>query len=240
MNIIRTVGLGVLASALITGAAAASPVQIGFERIEPSNGADNAASQLLATATDGYCGANQTLACALFTFEVISENPNPDASITQIMFSDLSSPLFVSDENVPSPKIMGSVGNVDFNVPANNENNQPPGANNAVPTFQVTEGLSANSQGSPKGVGYGESLTLGLVYATGKDFSDLVAALLPAAFDANAFKAFRIGLHVQSLTGGASDSFVSTPIPLPMGAWLALSAVGGLVVLRRRREQPAA
>ena len=99
--------------------------------------------------------------------------------------------------------------------------------------FVTTAGLVAEASGNnATGITVGESLTLALTFAAGFDFADFLAALESGDF--------RIGLHVRSLEGGASDSFVSSSVPsavpIPAAGFLLLGALGGLAALRRRRK----
>jgi hypothetical protein len=70
------------------------------------------------------------------------------------------------------------------------------------------------------------------------DFDSVIAALLSGDL--------RIGLHVQGLLGGGSQSYISTPtpVPLPAGLLLFLSGLAGVGFLgrykARRRETAAA
>jgi hypothetical protein len=69
-----------------------------------------------------------------------------------------------------------------------------------------------------------------LNFNAGFDFTDFLAALESGDF--------RIGLHVRSLAGGASDAFVNLPssVPVPAAGFLLIGALGGLAALRRRRN----
>jgi hypothetical protein len=242
--------LGAIAvAAFLAGQAAlASSVDIEFRRIsevKPTSAPD-AAGQLKVTASDGTCGGD---ACALFRFELASASPNPDATITQIYFDDRPPG---EDDPTPSPTrlflpppsiVDQSSTGVRFDVGSGaGPGNLPAGER---VDFVATSELLAVRDTGPGGVSNGinwipsptpgtsEFLILGLKYAaSGINFNTLLASLRDSSF--------RIGMHVQSLNSGGSDSFVSTPIPLPVGAWLALTAAGGLVVLRRRKTAVAA
>ncbi|HMO06038.1 MAG TPA: hypothetical protein PKD10_00125 [Paracoccaceae bacterium] len=84
------------------------------------------------------------------------------------------------------------------------------------------------------GINVLEFQTIVYELVAGTTFSDLIAAL-----DAGNLRA---GLHVINFIGGGRESFVSgaqvVPIPLPATGLLLVGALGGLVLLRRRR--PAA
>ena len=209
---------GLIAGLFLT-ADAASALTVSFERIT-NNSASDAASQLVLDATDD--SANNR---ALFAFSVIA-GPNPGANIAEIYFSDISS-LFA-----PPPSVVGTTGNVSFETGVAQPGNVP-GANNASPPFVTTDSLLAQADGNnATGVTVGESIVLGLTYAGGNDFLDVLAALANGDF--------RVALHVRSLLGDTSDSFVSAPVgvvPLPAGGLLLLTGLGILGWLRRGARQ---
>jgi hypothetical protein len=104
--------------------------------------------------------------------------------------------------------------------------------------FNTTQSLSADSNPpvSDNGINSAsEWLTVTLALVAGKDIYDLSGNI-------------QIGLHVQSINGGNSDSYVSNPVvinrtvsevPLPAGVWLfgtALAGLGALKLKRRRRQ----
>ena len=206
--------LGLFAGLFLTGGMAYA-VTVPFERITGNSSAD-AASQLLLDATDDT--ANNR---ALLSFSVVA-GPNPGANIAEIYFSDLAG-LFA-----PPPSVVSATGNVSFETGVAQPGNVP-GANNASPPFVTTDGLLAQADGNnATGVSVGESIVLGLTYIGGADFLDLLTALGNGDF--------RIALHVRSLLGGTSDSFVSTPpgvVPLPAGGLLLLTGLGALGWIRR-------
>lgn len=210
------------AGALALMAGGASAATIGFERITSNASADSAGQFNLEVTDDGTR--------ALFAFTVGSNAPASGATIAEIYFSDIGG-LFT-----PPPVIVTQQG-VSYVVGSANPGNLP-GANNASPPFQVTAQLLAdNNPGGNTGIQFGDLLVLGLNYASGGSFANLLAA-----FDTGAF---RVGLHVRSLVGGQSDSFVSVPpppppppppVPLPAAGFLMIGALGGLAALRRRRR----
>jgi hypothetical protein len=112
-----------------------------------------------------------------------------------------------------------------------------PGANNASPPFQTTQGFSADSDPavSPNGVTQGEWVAITFNLVAGKTYADTLAALaLPNGGGAGDL---RIGVHVQSYPGGASESFVNIPTPVPEPETYVMLLAGlGLVgwAVRRR------
>lgn len=81
-----------------------------------------------------------------------------------------------------------------------------PGAHGCNPVFVTTAGFSADSDppAEPNGVDAAvEWLKITFNLKTGKTFSDVIGQLLSGVL--------RIGIHVQGLPNGGSDSFVSGP-----------------------------
>jgi hypothetical protein len=202
-----------VAGFLAVMAGAVQAVTISFDRITSNSSADSAGQLHLEVTDDGTR--------ALFTFSVSGTAPAPDASISEIYFSDLGG-LFT-----PPPRIVQQTG-VAFVAGSANPGDLP-GGNLASSPFVVTTDLLADATGrNTNSIQFGDLLVLGLNYASGFDFSDLLAG-----FDSGDF---RVGLHVRSLVGGDSDSFVNvSPVPLPAAGFLLIGALGGLAALRRRR-----
>lgn len=212
----RSVALATtLALGLVWTAQAAT---LPFDRIT-TNSNVNAAGQLSVTVADFGTQAR-------FSFSVLS-GAQSGATIKEIYFSDVDG-LFTG-----SPEILTQNG-VSY-VAGQADPGDLPSGNNASPAFTVTGKLLADIDnrkgGNANGIQIGDLLVLGLNFAAGNTFTDLLARINSGAF--------RVGLHVGSLNGGASDSFVSKPpttvVPLPAGLPLMLAGIGALAVLRRRK-----
>lgn len=114
-----------------------------------------------------------------------------------------------------------------------------PGGNTASPSFVTTAGFLADSDPavSPNGVSSGEWVAITFDLINGKTYADTLAALaLPNGGGAGDL---RIGVHVQSYTGGYSESFINNPVPVPEAETYAMMLAGlGLVgwAARRRRQ----
>ena len=160
------------------------------------------ASQLTVGVTDA--GGGQVL----FTFT----NAGAIASsITDVYFDDGTLLGIASIESGPG---------VDFSQFASPHN--LPGGNNIDPHFETTAGFSADSDPpvQPNGVNPGEWLKIYFNLQSGPTFDDTLAAL-------NNGDALRIGIKVQGLPDGQSESMVNGPpqaVPEP-DAWLLLGAV---------------
>lgn len=106
-----------------------------------------------------------------------------------------------------------------------------PGGNSLSPQFMTN--LSATADAGPggvpaHGVNLGESLAI-VIALTAGNLDSVVGALLAGAL--------RIGLHVQAIAGGGSDSYLSqTPLPgaLPLFA-SGLAGLGFFRWFKRRR-----
>jgi len=93
---------------------------------------------------------------------------------------------------------------------------------------------SADADPGGVGVTNGVDSALDSISFLGTFGSGSFSALLSALSTGD----FRIGLHVQGITGndGFSDSYVNT-VPVPAAAWLFGSALLGLIAARRRKNQ---
>jgi hypothetical protein len=150
---------------------------------------------------------------ALITF---SNNCEFDSVVTAMYF--LENDLLEFDGFAPPP--VSSEG-VAFSVVTKNANlpaGQPYGFD-PKNTFAV----DADSAAPKNGLNPGESL--GLLFNLNVSYDTLIAA-----FDQQTLRA---GIHVQSLPGGYSESFIST---VPEPATLMLLGIGTMLVQRKRRD----
>lgn len=160
--------------------------------------------------------ANQTL----FQFYNIGAG---NSSITDIYFDD-GTLLGIAQVNNSS--------GVSFSPPATPGN--LPGGMNADPAFVTTAGFSADSNPpvSANGVNPGETLGILFNLQSGQSFSSVINALALAGAPGG----LRIGLHVQSFSGGSSASFINninavSPVP-ETNQWLMMLL--GLTVIAIR------
>jgi len=172
-----------------------------------------------------------------FTFDVVDEGSSvlfnitnsgdaaaPSMFISQVFFDDKNS-FFDDDTYLSSPLVnIGNVGEVAFSGGASNDR-LPQGGNGFTTNYAFS---SNNGAGNAFGIQGGESLGLRF---TG-DYNLVISALNSGAL--------KLGLHVQALPNGQSDSYISsntqdTPEPLTMLA--AGAAVGFGTMFKKQRER---
>lgn len=118
-----------------------------------------------------------------------------------------------------------------------------PGSNLATPTFQVTQGFSADSNNpvSQNGVSQNEWLAIDFSLLSGKTFNDTIAALMLP--NGGGTGDLRIGVRVQDFaSGGSGESFINnaiSPIPEPGHFGMLFAGLGmiGMMVMRGKFRQ---
>jgi hypothetical protein len=210
-----------LAGGILLGAQNAQAVPIGFNILNNDGGDPDLSDQFLVNVLDDGGG--------FVSFDFSNSGPEA-SSITGIYFHDMDGDILV-----PPLTIASHSGGVSFSEGASGV---LPGGNTLTPAFTTTSGLSADSDPptQPNGINPGEWLIL--LAEAFDDFDSVIAALLSGQL--------RIGLHVQGLLSGGSQSYIidPTPVPLPAGLLLFLSGLAGVGFLGRykakRRETAVA
>jgi hypothetical protein len=183
-----------LTSLFATSAGAGVITTYGFPT-RLTNGGPNVGSQL--TVDVEAAALNSTVVD--FTFR----NAGPLASsITDIYFED-GTLLGIST-------ITNSAG-VEFAVGASPGN--LPSGQTASPPFQATAGFTADSTSptQPNGVNPGEWVKITFNLINGRTYANTIAAIAAGAVDGG----LRMGIHVQGLSNGGSDSYINGPNPVP-------------------------
>ena len=154
-----------------------------------------------------------------FTFS----NAGPIASsITDIYF-------------VNSPALFSGISNIGNHAGVNfSEGATPPGlpggASFGFGAGSIAFSADSTSPVSPNGINPGESLAIAFALLGGSSFGDVITAMFA--------QTLRIGIHVQSITGGTSDSYLATT-PLPGALPLFATGLASLAFLRRRKKRLA-
>ncbi len=209
-----------------SGALSASAASVyGFKNITTNGNANaqNGSSYSMTVTDEGSSGGFNFVS---FLFEnAVAGNPNPDSSITGIWFYDgalLDATMSVTSSAGVS--ITGPAGGGPL----------PGGSAYGLPNTEWD--FKASSSGSPGGVNPGEWVKVTFQLKIGKDFNDVISSLtsgLTMPFTPGVDLV--VGIHVQSLNDGQSNSFVNTAlIPLPPAAWMGLAGLLGVGVFRRR------
>lgn len=199
-------------------AAAAQAVTYNFTGVTSNSVTDvnTGQSQLSVDVLDSGAGT------VSFTFN----NSGPLASsITDVYWDDQASVLGTMGAITSSSGVSFSQGAAPGNLPGGN-----------TIGFSVSpSGASAdsNSPTQPSGVNPGEWLTIVWNLVAGSTFADVIAALNLGG-DQNG--SLRVGIHVQGFSGGGSESFVTTPVPLPAPALMLIAGLGLLGAAGRRRR----
>jgi len=171
-----------------------------------------------------------------FTFDVVNDGPlvlfkinNSGDPRASSMF--ISKVLFDDNRYLSNPSVnIGNVGRVDFIGGAGNDQ-LPQGGNNFTTDYAFSRETGA---GNAWGIQAGESLGVSFV----ANYNNVMTALSDGTL--------RLGLHVQALPNGASDSYISsngntqdTPEPLTMLAAGAAVGFGTMFKKQRDRAQKA-
>ncbi|MEG4287841.1 PEP-CTERM sorting domain-containing protein [Microcoleus sp. C2C3] len=165
-----------------------------------------------------------------FTFDVINQGSSVIFKIKNsgnpAALSMFISKVFFDDNGYLSAPVanIGNVGTVEFSGGTGNDQ-LPQGGN----SFTTNYAFSRNpGNGNAKGIQAGE--TLGLKF-TG-NYNNVIYALNSGTL--------RLGLHVQALPGGASDSYISTntqDTPEPLTMLAAGAAVGFGTMFKKQRDR---
>jgi hypothetical protein len=224
----RLCGGGLLAVLVMAAPSRADQVTLDFVNIT-SNGSTNVAGQLSVVVSDAQLSGGLTVGANQVVFRF--QNAGPAASsITDVYFDD-GTLLGIS-------ALQGSSG-VSFSQGASPPN--LPGGGTLSPPFETTQGFLADSNTpvAVNGVNPGEWLDVRFNLINGQNYSDTVGALDSGLL--------RIGMHVQAIGNGYSDSFVNGPpdgpapsvVPVPPTLQLAgmalLTGLAGFGWRRRRR-----
>ena len=163
----------------------------------------------------------------LFNIKNSGDDAAPTMFISKVFFDDKNS-FFDDDTYLSEPLVnMGNVGLVDFMGGASNDQ-LPQGGNGFTTNYAFSR---KTGDGNAFGIQGGESLGLGF---TG-DYNLVIAALKSGDL--------KLGLHVQALPNGQSDSYISTSsgntqdTPEPLTMLAAGAAVGFGTMFKKQRDR---
>lgn len=194
----------------------------GFFKLT-NNNAEDLSSQLSITVWD-YTEANSEFGLSLASSQLLFTIEN-DVGIT----SNISEVYFDDGFLGPSSVLNSLGGFTNFSGGGASPGNLP-GGNLATPPFVATTEFSADvNPGNPdNGVNMSSDI-LGIVLGLGSyaDFNAVITAVNSGEI--------RFGYHIRTIGELAgSDSYVSTVVPIPAAAWLFISALLGLVGVKKR------
>lgn len=206
------------AGVLLGGSQQASAVTFGFDNIAGGSTAGDAyASNFTLDVTD--LGAGKAL------FQIVSAAAPAMNYFIRTVFVDDSSPSDFS--GVPQTSDAAETAGT-VNMIRSKGGTLPQGSNvGFTPTFKYNRLWPGDFNGLQQGE------TAGFIFDIAGDFGSLISALTSGEL--------RFGLHLQGLSGGASDSYVNsvTPVPLPAAGILLIGALGGLGFASRRKKRVA-
>jgi hypothetical protein len=235
-------------------ATASQPASAGMATLDfvniTNNGSTNVASQLKVVVADQFVDLN-TLFPSVYANTAANEIGAAAAGHLRFIFTNLGttasaiSEVYFDDGTLLGiSSIFGSTG---VNFTAGAAPPDLPGGNSLPVPFNVTAGFLAEASTPPpmKGVNPGEWLVIDFNMINGHTFATTQAALAQAV----GVGGLRIGMHVISIDGDDSDSFVNRPptnddpntaVPEPASCLLAaIGGLGAMMIGRRRRTQAA-
>ena len=164
----------------------------------------------------------------LFNIKNSGDAAAPSMFISKVFFDDNKDSFFDDNTYLSSPLVnIGNVGEVAFSGGASNDQ-LPQGGNNFTTKYAFSRNTGA---GNAFGIQAGESLGLSFT----ADYKLVIAALNDGTL--------KLGLHVQALPNGQSDSYISTSsgntqdTPEPLTMLAAGAAVGFGTVFKKQRAQ---
>lgn len=186
------------------------PFEIFTDNGDWGTGGSNFGDPALDLSVDVYNGD----ATVSFEFHNNSISPLVDLAITDIYFDNGTLLAISGVTNGPG------VSFTELAIPE-----ELPGANILVPPFETTDQFSADADPPPPhyGVEPGEWVIIHFDLQEGGTLQHVLDELSDGTL--------RIGIHIQSLPGGSSESAVNVPEP----ATICLLGLGALALLRKRR-----
>jgi len=219
---------GALAAAsglVLSSAATAASIDLGFTRVEPHDASVNPASQLKVSVSDVSGQPGQV------TFKFTN---------TAVIYSSITEIYFDSRGSSPLSSLFSSIAQSGASFDGGGASpGSLPGGNNVGFVTKSSFSADAGSGGPSQGIDTSSDwVQLKFSLASGKTFADVVSAINAGDL--------RMGLHVKAIgasffSSGDSDSFVNTvtAVPLPPAAMLGAGLMGALVVRRVRNARRA-
>ena len=207
-------------------ASAATAQTYTFQAITATNAVNTAAGEAQLRMTVSAVGTTQV------NFRFFWEGTTA-MSITQIYFDD---------EN-GGPGVLGTIasltgfGGVDYSAGFGplGPDDLPSGEN---VDFEASLRAAANAPVSPSGINRAypdEYLDIVINLFGTNTLTDVITAL-NQGFVGPDNHGLRVGMHVQAIGAGGSESFVNNIVPLPPAAWAGLATLGGIAGLRSLRR----